>query len=191
MRYKIFLSSVQVLLFADRLEIRNPGQLPSSLTIKTLKKDHSSYPKNPLIAESLYFAKYVERMGPGIQDMILEYGLPEPEFKITDAFVVTIRRKKGIAFEKVEGQIISNVIENVIENVTENVTEKRVSLLINLIKKNNKITIGEMAAILGVTKRTIIRDINSLKENGCITRIGPDKGGHWLINEDGLVNLSK
>lgn len=90
-------SSVQVMLFADRLEIRNPGKLPPSLTFKSLKQDHSSYPRNPLIAESLYLAKYIEKMGTGIQDMIKScsaYGLPEPEFKMTDAFTVTIKRKK-------------------------------------------------------------------------------------------------
>jgi len=38
-----------------------------------------------------------EKMGTGIQDMIKScsaYGLPEPEFKMTDAFTVTIKRKK-------------------------------------------------------------------------------------------------
>ena len=100
-------SSVQIMLFADRLEIRNPGQLPPALSIESLKKDHSSFPKNPLIAESLYLAKYIERMGTGIQDIVkhcLEYGLPEPEFKLTDSFVAIIYRKKGIAIEKVGGQ---------------------------------------------------------------------------------------
>lgn len=75
--------SVQVMLFADRLEIRNPGHLPPSLSIEKLTKDHSSYPFNPLIAESLYLARYIERMGTGIQDMIqhcLDAGLPPPEF---------------------------------------------------------------------------------------------------------------
>ena len=52
-------------------------------------------------------AKYIERMGRGIQDIVkycLEYGLPESEFKMTDSFVAIIYRKKGIAIEKVGGQ---------------------------------------------------------------------------------------
>ena len=32
--------SVQVMLFADRLEIMNPGRLPPSLTIEQLKQPH-------------------------------------------------------------------------------------------------------------------------------------------------------
>ena len=120
------LASVQVMLFADRLEIRNPGQLPPALTFETLKNDHSSYPRNPLIAESMYLTKYIERMGTGIQDIIkhcLEYGLPEPDFKMTDTFVTTIYRKQGIAFEKVGGAILDK-IENDIEKGHEKGTNR-------------------------------------------------------------------
>lgn len=61
-------ASVQVMLFANRLEIWNPGHLPSALTLQALRRPHGSYPANPLIAEPLYLAKYIERMGTGIGD---------------------------------------------------------------------------------------------------------------------------
>ena len=88
-------ASVQVMLFADRLEIRNPGRLPPPLTLEKLRTAHSSVPANPLLAESLYLAEYIERMGTGTLDMIrqcADAGLPEPEFAIADGFVATIRR---------------------------------------------------------------------------------------------------
>ena len=87
--------SVQVMLFSDRLEVRNPGRLPTSLTLERLREAHSSVPGNPLLAECLYLADYIERMGTGTLDMIrrcVEVGLPEPEFDVTDGFVATIRR---------------------------------------------------------------------------------------------------
>ena len=74
-------ASVQVMLFANRLEIRNPGRLPPPLTLEKLRTAHSSVPGNPLLAESLYLAEYIERMGTGTLDMIrrcAEAGLPEP-----------------------------------------------------------------------------------------------------------------
>ena len=88
-------ASVQVMLFADRLEIRNPGRLPPPLTLEKLRVAHSSVPANPLLAESLYLAEYIERMGTGTLDMIrrcADAGLPEPEFAVADGFVATIRR---------------------------------------------------------------------------------------------------
>ncbi len=88
-------ASVQVMLFADRLEIWNPGILPPGLTLADLRRPHSSIPRNPLLAEPLYLAKYIERMGTGTRDMIAKSraaGLPEPDFSLTDSFVTTIWR---------------------------------------------------------------------------------------------------
>jgi len=86
-------SSVQVMLFADRLEVWNPGRLPSSLTLERLRESHGSVPHNPLLAESLYLTKYIERMGTGTGDMIRrcrEAGLPEPEFAVKDGVVLDL-----------------------------------------------------------------------------------------------------
>ena len=87
--------SVQVMLFSDRLEVRNPGRLSPPLTLEDLRVAHNSAPGNPLLAEPLYLAEYVEQMGTGTLDMIRRCaaaGLPEPEFAVTDGFVTTVRR---------------------------------------------------------------------------------------------------
>lgn len=89
------IGSVQVMLFADRLEVRNPGRLPPGLTLEKLREPHASIPGNPLLAESLYLAKYIERMGTGTLAMIrrcIEASLPEPEFADTGEFVTTVWR---------------------------------------------------------------------------------------------------
>lgn len=92
--------SVQVMLFSDRLEVWNPGRLPPSLSLANLREPHASVPGNPLVAESMYLAGYIERMGTGTQDMIVrcrEAGLREPEFAVRDGFVTTIRRMVAAA----------------------------------------------------------------------------------------------
>ncbi|MDD2456637.1 MAG: ATP-binding protein [Kiritimatiellae bacterium] len=88
--------SVQVMLFADRLEIWNPGALPPSLTLEKLRQPHGSVPANPLLAEPLYLTRYIERMGTGTGDMIRrcrEAGLAEPDFEMRDGFVLTLWRQ--------------------------------------------------------------------------------------------------
>lgn len=85
--------SVQVMIFANRLEVWNPGGLPTSLTLEKLRQPHGSVPHNPQLAEPLYLTKYIERMGTGTGDMIRrcrEIGLPEPQFSVSDGFVTTI-----------------------------------------------------------------------------------------------------
>lgn len=67
--------------------------------------------------------------------------------------------------------------ENVTDNVT-NVTDRNVKI-IELIKANPSISTAQMAKALSVAKRTILRDINKLKQDGKIERIGNEKTGTW------------
>ncbi len=94
-------ASVQIMLFRDRLEVWNPGHLSPALTLEKLRGPHASIPANPLLAEPLYLAKYIERMGTGIRDMIERCrtaGLPEPEIRLDPGFfILTLRRKAAQA----------------------------------------------------------------------------------------------
>lgn len=104
--------SVQVMLFADRLEVWNPGHLPPSLTLEMLRRPHGSVPGNPLLAESLYLAKYIERMGTGTGDMIArcrEAGLPEPQFSLRDGFATTLERRPLRGLEIVAPELAPEV----------------------------------------------------------------------------------
>jgi fido (protein-threonine AMPylation protein) len=67
-----------------------------------------------------------------------------------------------------------------VTDVTDNVTD-RTSKIIALIKENNRISAAKMAATLSVSKRTILRDIDKLKQSGQISRIGDEKTGHWQL----------
>ena len=78
------LASVQVMLFADRLEVWSPGELRPPLTLEKLSQPHPSLPPNPLLAEPLYLAQYIEKAGSGILDMFrqcAEAGLRPPTFR--------------------------------------------------------------------------------------------------------------
>jgi ATP-dependent DNA helicase RecG len=87
------------MLFADRLEVWNPGQLPPSLTPEALRSPHASIPHNPLIAEPLFLTRYVEKAGTGILDMISlceAAELTTPEFRQEGGqFIQTLWRPKG------------------------------------------------------------------------------------------------
>jgi len=75
--------SVQVMLFPNRLEVWNPGRLPFGITTAQLSLPHTSIPANPVLANPLYLAGYIERLGTGTSDMVDEciaLGLKAPEF---------------------------------------------------------------------------------------------------------------
>jgi len=76
-------SGVQVMVFADRVEVWNSGSLPQELTVEDLKKPHTSFPANPYLANVLYLADYAQRAGTGTIEMMEQckaQRTPEPEF---------------------------------------------------------------------------------------------------------------
>ncbi|MBC8345003.1 MAG: HTH domain-containing protein [Candidatus Marinimicrobia bacterium] len=89
-------------------------------------------------------------------------------FSFSDAFWITFK---------------SNITEGVTKNVTENVTENRDQSILKLIRTNKHISTTELSQTLNVSRRTIARDIEKLKKNREIIRIGPDKGGYWEVIE--------
>lgn len=77
-------SEIQIKIYDDKIWLWNPGKLLPEITIEDLKKEHSSYPRNPLIANVFYLAGFIEKWGSGTKRMVelcKEQGLPEPEYR--------------------------------------------------------------------------------------------------------------
>ena len=88
--------SVQVMLFRNRLEVWNPGQLPYGLTVSKLLEPHKSLPANPLIADPLFWTGYVDKVGTGTEDIVnlcKDKGLKSPEYHQEEDFRVVIWRR--------------------------------------------------------------------------------------------------
>ena len=89
--------SVQVMLFKDRLEWGTPGGCPRGMTIEKQSWEHASLPVNPLLANPVYLAGYIEQVGTGTNDVIdrcVELGLRKPEFRQDEDFTVVMWRKE-------------------------------------------------------------------------------------------------
>ena len=93
------------------MEIENPGRLPFDLTPETIKSSHASYPYNPLIAEVLFKASFLESWGSGVSRMVdacNAQGVPEPEYEVAGGFVrIVFRRAMG----KTTGTIVESSLE--------------------------------------------------------------------------------
>lgn len=62
-------------------------------------------------------------------------------------------------------------------------SQKSSQKIIDTIKENPSVTIGELAIQLEISDRAIKKQLFKLKEKGLLKRIGPDKGGHWEVQE--------
>ena len=53
--------------------------------------------------------------------------------------------------------------------------------ILEYVAKKPETTIPELAEITGVTTRSVERNIKKLQDAGKLRRVGPAKGGHWLV----------
>lgn len=78
------LGDIQIKIYDQSLQIWSPGFLPFGMTVEELlRPNHSSKPRNRLIAQVFYDMGMIEQYGSGIERVIeacVLSGLPEPEF---------------------------------------------------------------------------------------------------------------
>lgn len=82
--YSKISSGATLLVFPDRVEIWNSGSLPEGWKADKLRHPHRSLPQNPDIAQFLFAADLMERIGRGTLKIIeacRDAGLPTPTWK--------------------------------------------------------------------------------------------------------------
>jgi ATP-dependent DNA helicase RecG len=172
-------ASVQVMLFADRLEVLNPGILPNTLTLEKLSKPHASVPRNPLIADPLFLTKYIEKAGTGTLDMITRCrnaGMKLPEYSMDgDFFFTKIWRNTGGITGGITGGMTGGIAE-----VENELTESQIKVL-RLIRTNPKITLKAISDELNINISAVQKHIDKLRKKGVVERIGPSFGGFWNV----------
>jgi ATP-dependent DNA helicase RecG len=152
---------VQISIYDDEIRIDNPGGLPPELTIADLKREHSSIPRNPLIAETLFLSKHVERWGGGTQRMVeamLTNDFPEPEF-------LEGKNGFGVIFRKAEAYI-----------GTLNARQKEGW---KYLRTNDKITRSAYTELCRCSPRTALSDLQGMAEKGIVKLEGRKKAAYY------------
>ena len=90
-----------------------------------MRLPHASIPRNPLIADPMFLARYAEKAGSGILDMIArcrEAGLPTPEFcKSEGQFIQALGRPSPVPTAEVTGEVTTEVTTEVTPEVAPEV----------------------------------------------------------------------
>lgn len=86
--------------------------------------------------------------------------------------------------------VILDTIEAILKTeskITVKITQKitvNQQKIIQAIKDNPYITQEELAAVVGIARLNIIKNMKKLQEQHIITRVGADKNGYWHIEEN-------
>jgi predicted HTH transcriptional regulator len=170
-------ASVQIDVFADRVEIMNPGGLPSELTVDDLVKEHLSVPVNPFLARPFYLAGYINQLGYGTQNVVKwcrEAGLPDPKFDATkERFRVTIWRN-WLTDDRMKGLHMN----------------KRQVKTVQFLKLNLRITNTEYQKLNDVSRATTKRDLDEMVKLGLLKLEGAGRSAHYRLTVNRLKNGS-
>jgi len=161
-------AGIQVYVFGDRVEVWNPGELPPSLTPESLRQQHPSLPRNPLIAESLFLAHYIEKVGTGTLDVIAgcqSAGLPAPEFlEEGDQFVARVWR------DWLTADVLAALDLN-----------ERQLAAIPLLRSQGYVANVDYQRATGASRRTATRDLESLVAKGLLSLSGVGRGSRYVL----------
>ncbi|MBA3066355.1 transcriptional regulator [bacterium] len=161
----------EIAIFKDRIEIYNPGDFPEGYVPEDfIKGKERSILRNPLIAETVYKSKDIEKWGSGLKriyDECKAVRVPVEFEVLKSGFLVVFRRKPEWAARKGEG-------------VNEGVNEG-VSSVIEYIRQNPGKRAPYIAQALNVPLKTLERWLKKIKFEGKIRYKGSAKTGGYYI----------
>ena len=142
--------------------------MPDNLTVEKIRLGNSII-RNPILVS--YAAKGMlpyRGLGSGIQRALDVW----PEIDFVDdrdgcLFTATVHRKVGESSPK--------------KSETPGELPKTSGKILTALKQDGNLTIPELASLIGVTERSIERNIKKLQEQSQLRRVGPAKGGHWEV----------
>ena len=178
-------TSVTVEVYDDRVEISNFGGLPARLKKEQFGK--KSVRRNPLIADLMARAGYIERMGTGIKkmrDLVKAEGLPSIKFEFDNFTTVTFYRKP--IWEKDFSQSLeSDKGLNKVLSKKLNITTKRADKIAKILQsiEDGGFSIDSLSKGLQISSRSVEKDIQFLKQHKFIQFEGSRKFGKYKLTE--------
>jgi ATP-dependent DNA helicase RecG len=188
---------IQIAIYKNRVEIRNPGGLFDGLTFEEMRRGNVSHRRNPLIADLFRRIEMVEAWGRGMP-LILE-NAPDVEFReIVRLFVASFERPSaslettqeiGATGLETTRQMDATTPETPVTTLEvgpetarkhqENTKER----LLQLLRKQPHLSTPAMALVLGIGIDGTKYHLTRLKQAGQVRHVGPTKGGHWQVTE--------
>lgn len=160
-------SSIQVRLFADRLEVQSPGGLGGHLTVDNIA--YEQYTRNPHIVRLLEGLGYVERRGLGVDQMIYAMTGASLEAPIFEDRRTSfwVRLKGGAA-----GPGLPDISEL-------GLNERQVKAL-HYLQRHGRLTNRAYQQEFDVSERTALYDLQGLVEAGLAIPVSSGRGRYYI-----------
>ncbi len=175
-----FRSNIKIEFFRDRLEVTSPGNIYGGYTLEDVLSGKQSM-RNPNLVNILDKMDFIENYATGLERIIEAYKPYNntPKFEVSGNFFRVILPNMNYYLGNTIVKDATNMSPNVTKShqVLSNVQNK----IIEQIRKDNNITVSELADFIGKDRRTILRNIKKLKEQGLLDRKDDEYSGSWIL----------
>lgn len=162
---------IQIRVYDDKISIWNEGTLPEGLTLASLKRSHSSRPRNPIIADVAFKGGYIDTWGRGtikIIDACKAAELPEPEM------------------QEIDGGFIITLFKNTLteEQLTKLGLNSRQVKAVLYVVKHGSITSSVYQKMSSLGRTTAAADLKELVSKGILIQLGSKgRGIRYALSE--------
>ena len=139
----------QLRVYDSKLTLWNHGMLPEGITLDKLTKNHSSYPRNPILAEACFRGGFIDSWGSGIikiMDSCKMAGLPTPIIEEDGGGLIVMLFKNRFVEEELQKM---------------GMNDRQIKAVL-YVKERGKITNKEYQEINSIAKPTATRDLSEL-----------------------------
>lgn len=166
-------ASVLVIKQPSGFVFRNPGTM--RVPAETALHGGASDCRNRTLHQMFLLINLGERAGSGLPKIRAGWEAEGHTLRLFDSFEPfdQTRLEMNWAADLVPGFGNINVAGS------DEMSGKMSGKILVLIRQNPAITIPELALLIGVTERSIERNLKKLQEENLLSRIGSAKGGHW------------
>ena len=177
----------EVAIYKDRIDIYNPGLFPEGINPEDFfTGEEQSILRNPLIAETMFKSKDIEKWGSGIKrihDECVAAGVRVVFNRRKTGFVVSFYRPKweegeGLGVKDQTGGQSGGQTGGQRKSIVLNDTQKEI---LKILAKKPNISRNELAYMININPSAIQKHFKKLQDAGYIRRVRPDFGGYWEV----------
>lgn len=159
---------IRVEIFDDRIEISSPGRFPGLVDV-TQPLNATRFARNPRIARVCSDLQFGQELGEGIRRMFDEMraaGLNDPIYRQTS------------------GSVVLTLLAEPVDRKLEARLPEKARVIANALRNDERLSTGEVAELLGVSRPVAQRELAALKDAGVIEWVGntpQDPRAYWRL----------
>lgn len=175
---------VQVAIFKNRVEVRNPGKLFGGLTIEDLHRGNVSKRRNPLIADLFRRIEMVESWGRGMT--LIHQNAPAVTFRqVAGLFIASFARPSFGLNDEETTRKTTGTTENAKKTPQNPLKPLKTpqrhlkDVLLTQLSEQPGLSMAALAELNQTSLDSIRHHLLALQSSGLIRHIGPSRGGYW------------